>query len=97
LSEASILANFVETLLLISGLLADSISLSQRGGSMMGPTQEARAASFYEVLLDNHVRQDHLLYAIDQFVDLNDIRQYLAEFYSHTRRPSVARQGIEDT
>jgi hypothetical protein len=50
---------------------------------MMGPTQEAQAASFYEVLLENHVRQDHLLYAIDPFVDLSDIRQYLAEFYSH--------------
>jgi transposase InsO family protein len=33
--------------------------------------------------------QDHLLRSIDRFVDLSDIRQYLAEFYSHTGRPSI--------
>ena len=29
------------------------------------------------------------LRSIDRFVDLNDTRQYLADFYSHTGRPSV--------
>ncbi len=57
---------------------------------MMGPKQEAQAALFYEFSLEDHVPQDHLLRSIDRFVDLSDIRQYLAEFYSHTGRPSVS-------
>ncbi len=56
---------------------------------MMGPKQEAQAALFYEFSLEGHVPQDHLLRSIDRFVDLDDIRQYLAEFYSHTGRPSI--------
>ena len=56
---------------------------------MMGPKQEAQAALFYEFSLEDHVPQDHLLRSIDRFVDLRDIRQYLAEFYSHTGRPSI--------
>ena len=56
---------------------------------MMGPKQEAQAALFYEFSLEDHVPQDHLLRSIDRFVDLSDIRLYLADFYSHTGRPSV--------
>lgn len=56
---------------------------------MMGPKQEAQASLFYEFSLEDHVPQDHLLRSIDRFVDLSDIRQYMAEFYSHTGRPSV--------
>ena len=56
---------------------------------MMGPRQEAQASLFYEFSLEDHVPQDHLLRSIDRFVDLSDIRQYLADFYSHTGRPSV--------
>jgi len=56
---------------------------------MMGPKQEAQAALFYEFSLEDHVPKDHLLRSIDQFVDLDGIRQYLAEFYSHTGRPSI--------
>jgi len=56
---------------------------------MMGPKQEAQAALFYEFSLDDHVPQDHLLRSIERFVDLGDIRQYLANFYSHTGRPSI--------
>ncbi len=56
---------------------------------MMGPTKEAQAALFYEFSLEDHVPQDHLLRAIDRCVDLSGIRQYLAEFYSHTGRPSI--------
>jgi len=55
----------------------------------MGPKQEAQAALFYEFSLEDHVPQGHLLCSIDRFVDLSDIRQYLAEFYSHTGRPSI--------
>jgi len=40
-------------------------------------------------LLEDHVPQDQLLCSIDRFVDLDDIRQYLVEFYSHSCRPSI--------
>lgn len=56
---------------------------------MMGPKQEAQAALFYEFSREDHVPQDHLLRSIDRFVDLNGIRTHLADFYSHTGRPSV--------
>jgi len=56
---------------------------------MMGPKQEAQAALFYEFSLEDHVPQDHLLRSIDRFVDLDSIRSYLTDFYSHTGRPSV--------
>ena len=56
---------------------------------MMGPRQEAQAALFYEFSLEAHVPQDHLLRSIDRFVDLDGIRAHLAEFYSHTGRPSI--------
>ncbi len=56
---------------------------------MMGPRQEAQPALFYEFSLDDHVPQNHLLRSIDRFVDLSGIRSYLADFYSHTGRPSV--------
>ena len=45
--------------------------------------------SVLRVLLEEHVLQDHLLRSIDQFVDLSSIRVHLADFYSHTGRPSV--------
>ncbi len=56
---------------------------------MMGPRQEAQAALFYEFSLEDHIPQDHLLRSIDRFVDLSSIRAHLADFYSHTGRPSV--------
>ena len=56
---------------------------------MLGPKQEAQSALFYEFSIDDHVPQDHLLRSIDRFVDLSD-------FYSHTGRPSIARQCIEN-
>jgi transposase len=56
---------------------------------MMGPKQEAQPALFYEFSLEDHVPTDHLLRSIDRFVDLSSIRAHLADFYSHTGRPSV--------
>lgn len=56
---------------------------------MMGPRQEAQSALFYEFCLEDHVPQDHMLRSIDRFVDLSDIRQHLAAFYSSTGRPSI--------
>ncbi|MGB3554123.1 MAG: IS1182 family transposase, partial [Jannaschia sp.] len=56
---------------------------------MLGPKQEAQGALFYEVSIEDHVPQDHLLRSIDRFVDLSGIRQHLAPFYSSTGRPSI--------
>jgi transposase len=56
---------------------------------MLGPKQEAQGALFYEFSINDHVPQDHLLRSIDRFVDLSSIRPHLAEFYSHTGRPSI--------
>lgn len=56
---------------------------------MMGPRQEAQPALFYEFSLKAHVPADHLLRSIDGFVDLGSIRGHLADFHSHTGRPSV--------
>jgi transposase len=35
------------------------------------------------------VPQDHLQGKIDRFLDLSDLHQHLAPYYSHTGRPSV--------
>ncbi len=56
---------------------------------MMGPKQEAQAALFWEFSLEDHVPKDHLLRTIDRYLDLSSIRGHLADFYSHTGRPSV--------
>ena len=47
---------------------------------MMGSRQMAQGALFYEFSLEDHVPQDHLIHAIDRFVDLGHIRQHLAPF-----------------
>lgn len=59
------------------------------GLAMMGPRQVAQGALFYEFSIEDHVPPEHLLRSIDRFVDLGDMRRYLAPFYSSTGRPSV--------
>ncbi|GAA4228665.1 hypothetical protein GCM10022290_40440 [Sagittula marina] len=59
----------------------------------MEPRQEAQLARFYELSLEVHVPQNHLLRPIDRFVDLSGIRLYLADFYSHAGWPSVVSHG----
>jgi len=44
---------------------------------------------FYAFNLEDHVPGDHLLRGIDGFLDLGELRQHLAPFYSHTGRPSI--------
>jgi len=44
---------------------------------------------FYAFNLTDHVPRDHLLRGIDRFLDLGELRQHLAPFYSHTGRPSI--------
>src|ERR1700737_1541411 len=56
---------------------------------MMGPRQIDQAALFYEFSLERHVPATHLLRSIDRFVDLSDVRNHLAPFYSSTGRPSI--------
>jgi transposase len=56
---------------------------------MMGHRQVEQAALVYEFSLERHVPADHLLRAIDRFVDLGDLRRELAAFYSTIGRPSI--------
>jgi transposase len=56
---------------------------------MMGHRQVEQAALFYEFSLERHIPADHLLRSIDRFVDLQEIRQDLAPFYSSIGRPSI--------
>ena len=56
---------------------------------MMGHRQVEQAAFFYEFSLERHVPTDHLLRSIDRFVELGELRQELAGFYSTMGRPSI--------
>jgi transposase len=44
---------------------------------------------FYSFNLEAHVSLDHLLRDIDRFLDLAEVRQHLAGYYSSTGRPSI--------
>jgi transposase len=55
----------------------------------MGERRVDQGALFYEFSLERHVPSDHLLRAIDRFVDLGELRAHLASFYSPIGRPSV--------
>ena len=56
---------------------------------MMGERQVDQGALFYKFSLDRHVPADHMLRAIDRFVDLEGVRSHLVPFYSSTGRPSI--------
>lgn len=56
---------------------------------MMGSNDKPQEPLFYSFDLEDLVPQDHLLRKIDRFLDLSDLRQHLAPYYSHTGRPSV--------
>ena len=56
---------------------------------MMGERRVDQGALFYEFCLERHVPHDHLLRAIDRFVDLEGVRAHLASFYSPIGRPSI--------
>lgn len=58
---------------------------------MMGQ-QADRETLFHEFSLERHVPVNHLLRAIDRFVDLGDLRSRLVPFYSSTGRPSIDRE-----
>jgi hypothetical protein len=56
---------------------------------MMGRLDSGQDKLFYSFNLDNHVPQSHLLRGIDHLLDLRDLRQHLAPFYSPMGRPSI--------
>jgi transposase len=56
---------------------------------MMGLRSGNQDRLFYSFNLDEHVPADHILRSIDRFLDLSDLHQHLAAYYSHTGRPSV--------
>jgi transposase len=56
---------------------------------MMGQNGGNQNRLFYSFNLEDHVPAQHLLRGINQFLDLSDLRAYLAPFYSHTGRPSI--------
>ncbi len=56
---------------------------------MMGCNSDGNNKLFYSFNLEDQVPQNHLLRGIDHYLDLSELRQYLAEFYSHTGRPSI--------
>jgi len=56
---------------------------------MMGERRVRQDALFYEFSLERHVPERHLLRAIDRFVELDELRQELAPFYSEIGRPSI--------
>jgi transposase len=55
---------------------------------MMG--QQSRSESlFYYFRIEDHVPENHLLRAIDRYVNFDFVRQKLSPFYSDTGRPSI--------
>jgi transposase len=56
---------------------------------MMGDRLVVHECLFYDFCLDEFVPSDHMLRAIDRFVDLSDRRRHLGPFYSATGRPSI--------
>jgi len=56
---------------------------------MMGRLTRDQAQLFYEFRLEDRVPANHLLRQIDAVLDLGQLHQLLAPFYSHTGRPSI--------
>jgi transposase len=56
---------------------------------MMGRLEDRHQSLFYDSCLEGHVRQDHLLRQIAKVLDLSDLRQQLAPYYSAMGRPSL--------
>jgi len=74
---------------LSEALAADSIHPWRGRVCDDGAEAGSAGALFYEFSIEDHVPPDHLLRAVDRFVDLGDMRRHLAPFYSSIGRPSV--------
>mgnify|MGYP003733602213 CR=1 FL=1 len=56
---------------------------------MMGQQTGGQDKLFYSFNLEEHIPSNHLLRGIDRYLNLDDLRAHLREFYSHTGRPSI--------
>jgi len=56
---------------------------------MMGRLFDRQQPFFYDFCLEDHVPQDHLLRQIAKVLDLSDVREKLAPYYSSKGRPSL--------
>ncbi len=56
---------------------------------MMGHWKAGQNRLFYSFNLDEHIPQNHLLRGIDRCLDLSELHHHLADYYSHTGRPSI--------
>jgi transposase len=56
---------------------------------MMGQLPAAQNELFYDFNLEQYIPVNHLLRKIDQFLDFDQIRKHLKDFYSNTGRPSI--------
>lgn len=56
---------------------------------MMGHLPGGQEHQFYAFNLESVVPEKHLLRSIDRCLNLADLRDHLAEYYSHTGRPSI--------
>ncbi len=56
---------------------------------MMGERLVMQESLFYQFRLNDHVPDDHMLRAIDRFLDLDGLRRHLVPFYSTIGRPSI--------
>ncbi len=56
---------------------------------MMGCQTGGQDRPFYPFSLDEHIPQNHLLRGIERCFDPSELRQHLADYYSHTGRPSI--------
>lgn len=61
---------------------------------MMGSNERPQAELFHAFNPDDVVPQDHLLRDIDRMLDLSELREHLAPYYSHTGRPSVDPDSV---
>jgi hypothetical protein len=60
---------------------------------MMGDRLVMQECLFYQFRLDDHVPADHLLRAVDRFVDLDPLRQHLARFIAPPADPRSIPSG----
>jgi len=65
-------------------MIAMSVREAQHDG------QQCRSESlFYYFRIEDHVPEDHLLRAIDRYVNFDFVREKLKPFYNETGRPSI--------
>ena len=64
---------------------------------MMGSNDKPQEQFFYSFNLDEIVPQDHLLRSIDHYLDLSDLRQHLAPYYSlpHSHLPVIMETPLD--